>query len=75
MGHVPVCFPPAGAQRVSLQQQSVSGQTETQQRAQRPVAHPPQSPEERLLQPQTETLQRARWENQNFALCFNHVLK
>lgn len=51
-----VC-PPDGAQRVGLQQQPVSGQTETQQRAQRPVALPPQSPEERVLQPQAETLQ------------------
>lgn len=50
----------AGAQRVGLQQQPVSRQTETQQRAQRPVSLPPQSPEERLLQPETETLQRAR---------------
>lgn len=54
-----VC-PPAGAQRVGLQQQPVSGQTQTQQRAQWPVALPPQSPEERLLQPQTEALQRTR---------------
>lgn len=58
---------PAGAQWVGLQQQPLAGQTQTQQRAQRPVPLPPQSPEERLLQPQAAALQRARWRGRHWA--------